>query len=205
MRRASAKSNASSNWPSASNRGSGAPASVRPAHLLIKRLTESLTHRQNENMQVPTLALLTEIVIDAGARGYTIADAPTGVRRIGFIKSGVASGPGLNGRLAPGGGDFALIARGDCIQIDFRAVVETVDGGLVYLTQSGRLHAPDDVKPDLIDRARWGALDPTTYYFRTAAQFETGPGPHERLNRIIALGMGRHGENQVAYRLFEVL
>lgn len=154
----------------------------------------------------PDLRFLCEIRIDAGAAGFRLGRTPKGMRRIGAIRGGSVTGPALNGRLFAGGGDWALVDEAGTIHMDMRCMIELDDGEGVYVTQAGRVAAPaGPVRDAVMDRARWGELDPDAYYFRTLAQFEAAAGgSHDWLNRIVAVGYGRHRAGGLTYRLFAV-
>ena len=60
-------------------------------------------------------------------------DSPWGATNIGYIASGDFSGPRLNGRVLPGGGDWpALSIDGqNSYQVNVRAVWQTEDNALI--------------------------------------------------------------------------
>lgn len=157
-------------------------------------------------MEPPQLDLLTTITIETGAAGFRMGAGTRGQRRIGAIRGGFAEGPGLVGPLFAGGGDWAVIDTEGTIHIDMRCMVETGAGEGVLVTQVGRVAAPaGPVREAVMDRARWGDLDPASYYYRTVAQFEAATdGPHAWLNRVVAVGRGRHRPGAVEYTLWIV-
>jgi hypothetical protein len=49
------------------------------------------------------------------------------------------------------------------------------------------------------------AVDPAAYYMRTAIRFETGPGPLEWLNRVLAVAVGQRPPQGPIYDVYAVL
>jgi len=79
---------------------------------------------------------------------------------------------------------------------------ETDDGELVCVNYSGRLIP--GAGPFTMDRSKRGAIDPATYYFRTAPMFETGSVKYGWMNNIVAVGVGWLTETGVAYSVYEI-
>jgi hypothetical protein len=48
-------------------------------------------------------------------------------------------------------------------------------------------------------------VDPATYYMRTAIRFETGPGPLEWLNRVLAVAVGQRPPQGPIYDVYAIL
>jgi hypothetical protein len=107
----------------------------------------------------------------------------------------------MKGRILPGGADFQVIRRDGAAFLDARYTLETDDGALIYLTNSGYRHGT----PDIMRRIAEGEdIDPSLYYFRTAFRFETGAETYDWLNRIIAVGAGHRLPEGVTFQVFEV-
>ena len=131
-----------------------------------------------------------------------LGPTPFGERRIVRIAGGSFEGPRLRGAVLPEGGDWLLLRADGVLQLDVRATLQTDDGHLIYMTYRGARHGP----PEVIDRLNRGeAVDPDSYYFRTAPFFETASGsPYAWLNGIVSVGTGvRHPERAV-YDVYEV-
>src|SRR5215470_3559532 len=96
---------------------------------------------------------------------------PHGTRVIAPITGGTFEGPRLRGKVLPGGGDWLLTRTDSVLELDLRITLETDDGALVYMTSFGLRHGSPEV---LAAIARGDAVDPSSYYFRTAIRFETG-------------------------------
>ena len=66
----------------------------------------------------------------------------------------------------------------------------------------GRFHAG----PGVMDRQLRGeTVDPSEYYFRTAPIFETSAAKYARLNRVLAIGIGRRTSRRVCYMVYALL
>ncbi len=128
---------------------------------------------------------------------------PLGRRRIVPVSGGDFAGDRLRGTVLPHAGSDWLLERADgSFQQDVRLTLETDDGALIGMTYRGVRHSAPDVAARL---ARGEQVEPTEYYLRTAALFETGSERHGWLNTIVAVGVGRRSPGGVIYDVFEVL
>jgi len=114
-----------------------------------------------------------------------IGAVPHGARTIAPITGGTFEGPRLRGNILPGAGDWTLLRSDGVLELDLRITLETDDGALIYMTSFGLRHGPREVLAAL---ARGETVDPSTYYFRTAARFETAAPRYAFLNRLLAVG-----------------
>lgn len=130
-----------------------------------------------------------------------IVDAPLGARRILYAKGGSFYGSTLEGVVLPGGGDWVLDRRDGVAELDIRFVLRANDAQLIYITCRGLFDIPREVR----ERIRTGEdVDPTTYYFRTAVFFETGAEQYARLNRLLAVGVGKRTRTGMETDVFEI-
>lgn len=104
---------------------------------------------------------------------------PHGTRVIVPIVRGSFDGPRLRGKVLPGGGDWTVLRADGVLELDLRVTLETDDGALISMTSFGLRHGPPEVLAAL---ARGDAVDPSTYYFRTAPRFETSAERYAFLN-----------------------
>jgi hypothetical protein len=88
------------------------------------------------------------------------------------------------------------------IAIDCRAVLETNDSALIYMSYRGFRYGPPSVMEAL---GRGESVDPSDYYFRIAPTFETGSEKYSWLNRIVAVGIGRRVPSGPIYDLYEII
>ncbi len=128
---------------------------------------------------------------------------PIGTRRVINILGGTVSGPGITGRILPGGADWQFIRPDGVADISARYTIEMASGALVLVNSDGVRHGP----PDVIARLAAGEdVDPSLYYFRTAMRFEAAMGSDvDWLNRIIAIARGKREKNTVILDVYEVM
>ena len=127
---------------------------------------------------------------------------PHGARVIASIAGGTFEGPRLRGKVLPDGGDWTLLRSDGVLELDLRITLETDDGALIYMTSFGLRHGPPETLAAL---ARGEAVDPSTYYFRTAPRFETSAPQYAFLNRVIAIASGDRRASGPTYTIEEVL
>ena len=131
-----------------------------------------------------------------------IGATPNGNRRIGLVAGGTFEGARLRGTVLPGGSDW-IIGRPDGVTtLDVRIVLQTDDGASVGLTYRGLRHGPAAVM-EKINSGQF--VDPSEYYFRTVATFETAAPQYAWLNKIFGIGTGNRPPEGPIYEIFEVL
>jgi hypothetical protein len=131
-----------------------------------------------------------------------VGAGPHGTRVTAPITDGHFEGPRLRGTVLPGGGDWTLLRADGVLELDLRVTLETDDGALIHMTSLGLRHGPADVLAAL---ARGEIVDPSTYYFRTLARFETGHPKYLFLNRLLAVAGGDRRPNGPIYTVDEIL
>jgi hypothetical protein len=131
-----------------------------------------------------------------------IGEGPGGDRRIFLITGGRFDGPSLSGEALPGGADWLLVQPDGTARLDVRLTLRASDGQQILLTYQGIRHGPPEV---LAHVAAGEDVDPSTYYMRVLMRFETGPGPHEWLNRVVAVGIGQRLKTGPRYDVYAVL
>ena len=130
-----------------------------------------------------------------------LGKTPFGERRIVQITGGSFEGPRVRGTVLPEGGDWILLRDDGALQLDVRATLQTEDGALLYMTYRGFRHGP----PEVIARLNRGeAVDPDTYYFRTAPFFETGDERYAWLNRVVTVATGERLPGGPVYTVYQV-
>jgi uncharacterized protein DUF3237 len=152
-------------------------------------------------MAPPELRFAFEVTVDVDSvldLGHTQA----GHRRVVPIAGGVVSGPRLQGRVLPGGADWQILRPDGTADLDARYTIQADDGALVYVVNRGVRHGPAEV----LARLNWGErVDPASYYFRSAAAFETSAAEHAWLTRAVLVGVGERYPDKVVIRFWEVL
>jgi uncharacterized protein DUF3237 len=127
--------------------------------------------------------------------------APLGRRRIIPITGGRFRGERLSGRVLPGGADWQIVRADGVSQLEARYTLETDDGALVYVHNTGLRHG----SPEVLARLSAGEpVDPSLYYMRTTPTFETGAVKYAWLNRVVSIATGARLANAVELEVFEV-
>jgi Protein of unknown function (DUF3237) len=130
-----------------------------------------------------------------------VGATPGGMRRVGVVPGGAFEGARLSGVVMEGGADWQSVRGDGATTLDVRLVLKTKDDALIGMTYRGLRHAPPEIAAR-IDKGE--AVDPASYYFRTAAFFETAAPQYDWLNRILAVGVGHRRPDGPVYSLFEV-
>lgn len=131
-----------------------------------------------------------------------IGPGPLGTRTTVPILEGRFEGPRLRGRVLPGGGDWTLLRGDGVLELDLRVTLETNDGALIHMSSFGLRHGPPEVIAAL---GRGEKVDPSAYYFRTIARFETGDARYAFLNRLLAVSTGDRRAEGPIYTVDEIL
>jgi hypothetical protein len=148
----------------------------------------------------PSLDFLFRMVMTV--EGTALGQTPLGDRRVGLVTGGTFEGPAMRGVVLPGGADWMLTAPDGATRLDVRAMLRADDRQLVGITYTGLRAGPPEVLAKL---AAGEAVDPAAYYMRTAIRFETGPGPLEWLNRVLAIAVGQRPPQGPVYDVYAVL
>ncbi|HEX4460713.1 MAG TPA: DUF3237 domain-containing protein [Polyangia bacterium] len=128
---------------------------------------------------------------------------PHGNRTTAPITSGTFAGPRLRGTVVDGaGGDWTLLRGDGVLELDLRLTLATDDGALIRMTSFGLRHGPPEVLAAL---ARGEHVDAASYYFRTAARFETAAPKYDFLNRLVAVATGDRRAAGPIYTIDEIL
>ena len=149
----------------------------------------------------PELRFVFEIAVDVQTP-LDLGQTQAGHRRIVMIAGGVVSGPRLQGRVLPGSADWQILRPDGAADLDARYTIQVEDGALIYVLNRGVRHGPAEV----LARLNKGEhVDPASYYFRSAAAFETSAAAHAWLTRAVVVGVGERYPDKVVIRFWEVL
>lgn len=122
-------------------------------------------------------------------------------RRVIPIAEGEVRGPRLRGRVTAGGADYQSIRPDGMTDLHARYIIETDDGALIYVENSGIRRGP----PELMEKLRRGeTVDPALIYFRSTPRFETAAPGYEWLMRSLFLCSGARFPDRVEMRFYEV-
>jgi hypothetical protein len=150
--------------------------------------------------EIKTKHLMTLKLLVTGLQ--VVGPTPAGDRRIGLVAGGTFEGERLRGVVLPGGADWLMVRADGATTLDVRIVLQTDDGAAIGMTYRSQRHGPADVMARV---AKGEAVDPASYYFRTAVSFETAADRYAWLNGIIAIGTGHRPPEGPVYDIFEVL
>jgi hypothetical protein len=152
-------------------------------------------------MTPPELRFAFEVAVDVHAP-LDLGHTQAGHRRIIPIADGVVSGPRMQGRVLAGGADWQILRPDGTADLDARYTIQTDDGALIYVVSRGVRCGPAQVLARLNQGER---VDPASYYFRTAATFETSAAQHLWLTRAVMVGVGERYPDKVVIRFWELL
>ena len=86
-----------------------------------------------------------------------LGQVPGGRRRIVPILGGTFEGPGLRGKVLPGGADWQVVRADGFTELDTRYTIETDAGAKVYVQNAGMRHAAPAIMEKLLARADGGS------------------------------------------------
>ncbi len=151
-----------------------------------------------------TTAPQLEFVMEARvtiAPAMDVGKTPRGERRIIPITGGTFEGPGLRGRVIPGGADWQIVRPDGVAELEARYTLELESGGLIYVVNRGIRHG----SPEALRALREGIpVDKSQYYFRTAPVFETSVPELAWMMKSIFIGDGERFPDHVAIRFWRV-
>jgi len=152
-------------------------------------------------VNAPELRFAFEIDVEV-ATPLDLGQTQAGHRRVVPIAGGAVSGPRLQGRVLPVGADWQILRPEGTADLDARYTIQSDDGALIYVMNRGVRHGP----PEVLARLNRGErVDPASYYFRSAASFETGAPQHAWLTRAVVVGVGERYPDKVVIRFWELL
>jgi hypothetical protein len=132
----------------------------------------------------------------------TVGETGLGVRRQIAIAGGTLAGPGMNGKILPGGADFQIIRPNGLIDLVARYVIEMDDGALIYVENTGIRTGPREA----LERLQRGeAVDPKLIYFRTVPRFETGSDKYRWMMQTLFVATAQRHQAQVIIDVYKVL
>jgi hypothetical protein len=150
------------------------------------------------HLEAPVLRLFCKLEVDL-ASPQTIGQTPFGLRRVIPIIGGRITGERLSGRVVPGGADWQTVGADGLAELSARYTLETDDGALIDLTNTGFRHGPADVMQRL---AAGEAVSPASYHMRTTARLQSGHESYAWLNRMVFVGTGGRGSGHVRIDLY---
>jgi hypothetical protein len=160
----------------------GATRGLLPAVLAIAVLTVGpATSEAQQPASDLESEFLFELVLDVDEQ----VDA--GHVRIAPVTGGTFGGPGIRGRVRPGGADWITQVSGHS-SLDVRITLETDDGAVIYMTYGGIVSQTED-----------------GVYWRVRPVFHTASERYDWLNHIVSVGKSKAVPGKVAYDIFRIL
>lgn len=154
-------------------------------------------------MEKPRLEFSFEIRVDVAPGSMQELGMTTkGIRRIIPILGGTFEGPLIKGTILPGGYDWQLIRSDGVAEIEARYVLQTDDGMLITIVNTGLRRGPAEVMERL---AKGEEADPSLYYFRSIPVFETSDAKYAWVTKNIFLANGIRKPAQVLIQVWKVL
>ena len=151
-------------------------------------------------MTPPGLLPLGELTADV-APPIDVGDGPHGRRRIIPILGGTFTGKRLSGRVLGGANDYQIIRRDGVLELQARYVIETKEGALIYVENTGMRDGPPEL---LAAQARGELVDHAQIYFRAIPRFETAASDYLWLTRRIFVSAGFRFPDRVVIQFFEL-
>ena len=169
--------------------------------LAVVASTSSVRAQQTAPPPAPKMEFAFEIHAEV-AKPDEVGVIPGGTRRVIPILGGTFTGPGLKGKILPGGADHQLLQPDGFTQLEARYVLQTEQGEMIYVTNRGMRHGPAEVLQRLNAGER---VDPNLIYFRSAATLETAAPRLQWMARAIFVCVGERYPSEVVVRFYRVL
>ena len=168
--------------------------------LVVWTLAGSAQVRTPAPPPAPRLVFAFEARVQVGPP-MEIGQVPGGTRRIVPILAGTFEGPGIKGKVLPGGADWQIIRADGFSDLDTRYTLETDKGQRIYVQNAGMRHAAPEVMQKLLAGQ---PVDPSVVYFRTVPVFETAAPELQWLTRAIFVGVGERQPSDVIIRFWRL-
>jgi len=155
---------------------------------------------EQEHPPAPQLEFAFEVRAEV-ADPTVVGQVPSGLRRIVDITGGTFAGPGLKGKVLPGGADWQVIKDDGFTEADARYTLQTDAGDLIYVSNVGIRHAA----PEVMQRLNAGEpIEQSDIYFCAVPKFETAAPELQWLMRSIFVATGERYPNGVIIRFWRV-
>ena len=152
-------------------------------------------------MDQPALEFCFRISVDVTGV-QELGKTAKGVRKVVPITGGSFEGPNIKGIVVAGGYDWQLLRADDVTEIDARYMLQTEDGDLITIMNTGLRHGPPEIMQRL---AKGEEVDPSDYYFRSVPVFETGNPKYAWLMRSVFIATGIRKPKQVLIDVWRVV
>jgi hypothetical protein len=141
-----------------------------------------------------TLEIEVDPILSAG-------QTPAGEVRLIPFTTGRFEGPGLRGKLLPGGTDWQRVRADGVLEIRAHYLLETEQGERIEVVSEGVRSASADVLARL---NRGDPVSPDEYYFRTHIRLNTAAERFAHLNRMLFVSSGERMKSAVRLTFYAV-
>ena len=157
---------------------------------------------QGSAVPMPQLEQIFDVTVNL-EKPIEVGKTKYGVRRIINIIGGHFEGPGIKGKVMPGGADWQTVRQDGTADLYATYSLQTEDGYVIFIENRGLRTAPKEV----LDRLRNGEDVPASeYYMRTSATFEVDEtSKYSWLNKAVVISTGMRKANSVILSFFKVL
>lgn len=152
-------------------------------------------------MEQPLLEFCFRIGIDVTDGMQELGKTGRGTRRIIPITGGSFEGPNIKGSVVAGGYDWQLLRSDGVLEIDARYLLQTSEGDLITVINTGLRHGPAEVMQRLV---KGEEVDHSQYYFRSVPVFETANPNYAWLTKSIFIANGIRKPKQVLIDVWKV-
>ena len=142
------------------------------------------------------------ISVDITGGIQELGNTGKGIRKVVPITGGSFEGPNIKGKVVAGGYDWQLVRADEVTEIDARYMLQTNDGDLITITNTGLRHGPPEVMQRL---ARGEEVDASAYYFRSIPVFETSNPKYAWLMQSVFIATGIRQPKQVLIDVWRVV
>ena len=116
-----------------------------------------------------------------------VGPTPDGLRMNYYVTGGEVSGPKIQGKILPVGGDWLTIRPDGMCILDVRATIKTNDDALIYVSYYG----VSDAGEDAYDQFLKGEFTPQESYVRSNPKLLTAHPNYIWMNRLFCLGIAK--------------
>lgn len=122
-------------------------------------------------------------------------------RRVILILDGTFEGPEVKGIVLPGGADWQVVHPDGTTEVDARYDLQADDGSIITVENRGLRRGPAAVLQQMFAGE---GVDPSAYYFRTAAFFRTAAPAYRWLAESVFVGDGERYPDLVVIKFWRV-
>lgn len=132
----------------------------------------------------------------------SMGKVPLGERRFIPITGGTVAGPMMTGRVLEGSGDWQVLRADGTISLEARYILEAEDGTRIAVVNRGMRVASPAVTARMM---KGEPVEPSEYYFRTAAEFEAPVGSrYEWMNKALFVGVAERKSDAAIVHFYQI-